>query len=167
MAWIEDINNLLNSHFSATYQNELRDEINHWSVKLSGDFSNYSLYEFDKPLQNGELLPFFSSKEGVKIMSDYLIFAEYQGKPFILVAELKFGSKTYQNQIKATKIFAEYLTATVNRVMKKNYKPLIRGVGVIYTKIQKKGTKEKEINYGENGNTLFKGSVFRLVNFLK
>lgn len=73
----------------------------------------YSIYKFDV---KKDLLPFFNSNKGIKKMCDYILFLEEGNHLFILLIELKLGSKKGTTQLEAAHCFVNYLFATINRL---------------------------------------------------
>jgi hypothetical protein len=86
------------------------------------------VYKFDKePKKDGikiaDKFPFFNSIEGVKSMADFILFYVRNGRLFIIICNLKSdGESNSSNQIKAAKIFANFLFETAKRKYEQDFR---------------------------------------------
>lgn len=76
--------------------------------------------------------PFFKDVEGLKSVSDYVLFTSRSSdsKPFILIFELK-KKKLPKKQLLATKQFCLYIIEMINLVFHKTFQPEIRMIGLV------------------------------------
>lgn len=76
--------------------------------------------------------PFFKDVEGLKSVSDYILFTlrTSDSKPFILIFELK-KKKIPQKQLLATKQLCLYIVEMINIVFHEEFHPEIRMIGLV------------------------------------
>ncbi len=83
------------------------------SRKIVDKRLRYSLYKFDC---DEDVFPFFKDRSGIKKVCDYLMFVEESGHFFVLLIELKLGTKSAKQQLDAGECFANFLVSTVDRL---------------------------------------------------
>ena len=76
--------------------------------------------------------PFFNNVEGLKSVSDYIVFTlrTSDSKPFILIFELK-KKKRPKKQLLATKQLCLYMIEMINIAFKMDFHPEIRMIGLV------------------------------------
>lgn len=76
--------------------------------------------------------PFFKNVEGLKSVSDYILFTlrMSDSKPFILIFELK-KKKRPKKQLLATKKLCLYIIDMINIAFKEEFQPEIRMIGLV------------------------------------
>ena len=89
--------------------------------------SKLLLCKFD---EDKSLLHFFSNKENVKTMSDYVCFIEHNKQLFVFIIELSTTKpKTYQ--FEPTKLFSEYVNNTCKRVFNTEFEISYKSILII------------------------------------
>ena len=127
------------------------------------------VYKYDKKLDRqykGGLFPFFAKNEGVCKVSDYIVFAERQGLLYCIIIELKRGASQTFPQLLAAKEFVKYIIATLNRVKKTSYTPIIRLVSIHGINIRKKKTQTSGVKYDEHSHCVVKSNRFIMKMYL-
>ena len=129
----------------------LEEKKTNMSIKIDKRGCKYLAYSFDKDLKGykGGLFPYFKRVAKLSSICDYIIFAEdnTDKKLFVLLIELKKSSANTLPQLKAGKIFAQFLINTVNRVNQLSYNPKFRLISIIDSRLHKNLTKEKGVRY--------------------
>ena len=84
--------------------------------------NNVIVYKFDKELKSPrkDKFPFFNDGEnykGLRSMCDYIMFYKKTEKYFVIICNIKSDNKSNNaSQLKAGKIFSEFITNTVKRI---------------------------------------------------
>ncbi|WP_281615765.1 hypothetical protein [Flammeovirga sp. SubArs3] len=149
MGFLTELDNVLHNNFK--FQQIIEKGIT-FSLSTS---SNTSIFKYDVNNQ-GDIFPFFKLTAGVRKQADAIIFLETKsGRPYILISEMKDGDRPNEakKQYLASKLFAEYIISTINRVYKKNYAPVIRGVcvGTNLSKTPQRKTTTTKFKFDNDG----------------
>lgn len=100
-------------------------------------------------------------------MCDYMLFCRKGPTLYVLLIELKKGSKTSQ-QLRAGYIFAQFILATLMRIYSMPLQPQYRS---IYLRGNARGEKThvrpQHIKYDEHNHVEYSGTTFPLKAFLK
>ena len=111
----------------------------------------------------GNKFPFFNpNQSGLCSISDGVIFTEYNGKLWVIIYELKAGNGSTGSQLKATKLFTDYLLHSVNRVFNTRYKVEIR---LISHSKRNRPLLKPSVKYKKKPYSIGGGSI-QLPNFL-
>lgn len=169
MSKIESIQETINSDFFAPERNMLIENRpgGVMSIPIQADGVPYVSYKFDVDLSGyrGGLFPFFSQKDGVRRISDYILFAERNNRIYGIMIELKKGKTDSIEQLEASKCLADYIIKTTFRVTKGTFDSRLRCITISEFHRIKKGTKEKPVQY-INDHAEFKGRTLKLKAFL-
>ncbi len=110
----------------------------------------YVLYKFD-PNQI-DLFPFFTDISGLKKICDYFLFVQEGSVLYVLLIELKKGTKSAYQQLNASEVFANFIIESAARIQSEFKKQVIEIRKIrISDKRAKKTTKPKTLVYDENG----------------
>lgn len=87
--------------------------------------SRMSLYRFDEKTSGKDFLPFFNNHNHAPVdlrsFCDYILLVECNGRLYIMLIELKRGSKTgYTKQIEGSLCFMEYVVSSAVRIQHYN-----------------------------------------------
>lgn len=79
----------------------------------------YTLYRFD--LGDTDFLPFFNNSgdtpEGLRKFCDYVLLVDLNGKPYVILIEMKRGSSgDAEKQLNASQTFMEYIFQSAKRL---------------------------------------------------
>lgn len=181
MSSLDVINEILNyefmyhkdilAEFKRPDNSENNDPMMSLKIDNRGGADSYTIYSFDK--DGVDTFPFFNNRgeRGLKKICDYILFAQAGDKLVILVIELKSGSGSSSKQLKASRVFVEYLINTAKRLSdsmslgsqkKIDYKLdnyAIRTIRI--TKGQKQGTKMGDFKKAD-GHIIYDWSTFRI-----
>ena len=159
---LEQLSNIVNSNFGQFCGGEIileeteRDSTTKKiTIKKTG-----RLYQtkFDEHIKDApDLFPYFTTEEGVRKISDYLLFYLKNNKLYIFVCELKSKkAKGSGKQIEAAYIFAQFLVNTLSRMQNfKEIKAEYRGL-LFSPKGAKKGNSKVKNPYLEYPNSKLK-----------
>lgn len=126
-------------------------------------------YTFDQSEGMKCPFPLLSTEKGVQQMCDYVVFAVANGRLFVLMIELKNSNQQTRPQLEAGKCFAKFVIDTANRIDAFNKDNVVyRMISVCKPHFVKKGaTKMRDVEYDDQGFTIFEGNTFMLQGFLK
>jgi len=87
-------------------------------------------YTFD--VEGQDIFPFFQNKEGLKKVCDYILFYIHEDKTYVFICELKSKQqnveKAAMKQLRAAKIFVEFLVETARRYKREKFPVTYRGL---------------------------------------
>ena len=75
---------------------------------------DHRLYRYDA--DKSDFFRYFSMTSGLKKMCDYILFIEESSRLYILLIELKLGTKSATKQLVASECFIDFLLASAGRV---------------------------------------------------
>lgn len=168
MAFVEDIGEILHQNFSCK-PNRFEERGVNMCIEVDHTGCKSIVYKYDKKLgreYKGGLFPFFAKNQDVCKICDYMVFAEREGRQYVILVELKKGSENTMKQLLAAELFAEYAVGTLNRVKSTGYKPTIRKVSIHGNRVRRKGTKEYGVKYDEQSHYICMSKYFCLKLYL-
>ncbi len=114
-------------------------------------------YTFD--VEGQDIFPFFqNNKEGLKKVCDYILVCIHKDKAYVFLCELKSKDlKKAMKQLKAAKIFVEFLVATARRYKREKFPVTYRGLIFSLLNSPKLSTNVKnDLKYRKGQTVLFK-----------
>jgi|GEM_PF-5742847 len=116
---IDVLRQAINSRFIPSDQSKLSefslndsgDSVEQQTRTIIGKNVDYLCCQFDE--KTDTLFPYFNDVEGLKSISDYVVFAQRGDDFFAFIIEMKKSSHSPQKQVRLTKIFVEFL---LNRI---------------------------------------------------
>lgn len=139
------------------------------TINVITDGCQCAIYSFDKKLgkeYKGGIFPFFAKKEKVNKINDYTIFAEYKGRLYCLIIELKKSKCQTFPQLRAGHEFAKFIIGTVNRINKTKYEPIYRFISIKDVLILKKRTKAEPVKYDANFHCILRSQRLEVRSYL-
>lgn len=132
------------------------------------------IFSFTLDIDNSNPFPYFSERTGLKGKNDAIIFAEKDGKIFILLLELKSKNlSTSMKQLRSGENFVQFIVKTIELHFKGAINEQLEFRYLLFTtrKIPKKRTARLIINYHDNkGKKVAEedsNRAYALVDFLK
>jgi hypothetical protein len=125
-------------------------------IKTDGKIACYT---FD--VEGQDIFPFFQNKEGLKKVCDYILFYIHEDKTYIFLCELKSKQqnveKAAMKQLKAAKIFVEFLVATARRYKREKFPVTYRALIFSLSNFPKLSTNVKsDLKYHKGHSIFFK-----------
>lgn len=112
MSKLDHISSVLHNDFLSNERSALEEKSVKMKININSSGCRFILYKYDKKLKKeykGGLFPFFAKIKGVCCICDYILFAEFNNKLFVLIIELKKGKESTLPQLKAAKNFVDYI----------------------------------------------------------
>jgi len=140
---------------SGNYQFKETQEPDHPITIIKTCSSKTTCYTFDVA---GNVFPFFQDKDGLKIVCDYILVCIHKDKAYVFLCELKSKDlKKAMKQLKAAKIFVEFLVATARRYKREKFPVTYRGLIFSLSNSPKLSTNVKnDLKYRKGQTVLFK-----------
>lgn len=162
---MSDFLTCIDNSLSETIKHDERKEINEpktgQKIVLS-THGRYLIYTLDKDYFKA--FPYFKEVEHLNSVCDYIIFTEKNEIPYIILIELK-GKNSPLKQLTAGEHFCDFIMKRINVAHKRNFKPIVRKVGVM--KKARGSTNIGDVKYNENGEVLVPYQCLQLDAFVK
>lgn len=169
MSNLDHISSVLHNDFLSNERSALEEKSAKMKININSSGCRFILYKYDKDLKRdykGGLFPFFAKIKNVCCICDYILFAEFKNKLFVLIIELKKGKEPTLPQLKAAKNFVDYIINTINRVNGISIEPEIRLISIHEYKMPKRSIKDRGISYDDDRHCQFNQSIFEIRKFL-
>ena len=151
MSKLDIIDEVLNNNYKPTDQSKLIEEnVNAngrrfvMNIPIINNHLPFNLYRFDP--DELDFFPYFSDLSGLKKISDYILFVEEHNYMYVFLIELKKGTASAKEQLKATEEFVKYVINSAKRIGKE----LDDNIAIRQIRISERKINRRKLN--EDGN---------------